>query len=73
MPTSDSGDPQKVIGMRRNRWSPAAGLGGRHAPDSLAGCGRATQKSCPPAWLLALPAEELFFSLKSHKFTHNLQ
>jgi hypothetical protein len=44
MPSTDSGNRQKVDGMRRNHWPTSSGLGGRHAPDSVATFGRITHK-----------------------------
>jgi len=43
MPSTDSDNDQKVDGMRRIQWTASIGLGGRHAPDSVAAFPRITQ------------------------------
>jgi hypothetical protein len=42
MPSTDSDNDQKVDGMRRIQWTASIGLGGRHAPDSVAAFPRIT-------------------------------
>ncbi|MEW6242472.1 MAG: hypothetical protein AB1564_16850 [Chloroflexota bacterium] len=43
MPSTDSDDRQNVDGMRRIQWPASTGLGGRHAPDSVAAFARIMQ------------------------------
>jgi len=42
MASTDSGDPKKVDGIHRNRWSAWAGTGGRHPSEWVVGMGRIT-------------------------------
>jgi hypothetical protein len=40
MATTDSGVPEKLDAMRRNRWSAWIGTSGRHPLESMVGMGR---------------------------------
>jgi hypothetical protein len=42
MPSTDSDDRHIVDGIRRIQWPASTGLGGRHAPDSVAAFRRIT-------------------------------